>query len=97
MCPGTACAAEQSRAANASSMANVKAAPCPNPDCDNMKLARGSKGCKAVLMRGLRAGEMCRERHPKKISQTVTREANDLLGNNRKQGPVHKLVESVSN
>ena len=91
------CVAEQSHAAIPSSMANVRAAQCPNPVCDNMKLKRASKGCKSVLTRGSRAGEVCNQRHPKNLSQPVTRAADDLLGNNRKQGPVHKLVESVIN
>ena len=88
------CAAEQSRAAVHSSMVNIRAARCPNPDCDNMKLSRGSKACKSVLMKGSRVGNA---RHPKKNSQTVTRVASDLEGNNRKQGPVNKLVQSAFN
>ena len=59
------CAAEQSRAAIPSSMANVRTAQCPNPDCDNMKLSRGSKACKSVLMKGSHAGATCNARHPK--------------------------------
>ena len=78
-------------------MANIRAARCPNPDCDNMKLSRGSKACKSVLMKGSRAGETCNARHPKKLPQTVTRVAVDLKGNNRQQGPVNKLVQSAFN
>ena len=80
------CAAEQSRATIPSSMANIRAAPCPNPDCDNMKLSRGSKACRSVLTKGSRAGELCKARHPKKLPQTATRVAVDLNCNNRKQG-----------
>ena len=91
------CAAEQSRAAIPSSMANVRAAQCLNPDCDNMKLSCGSEAYKSVLMKGSRAGETCNARHPKRLPQTVTRVAVDLMGIKRKQEPVNKLMESVFN